>query len=387
MGDQIARPVFYEGQILGAVDLHDTVEYSRGREARHERYLHTWGIASGLELSEKSKQIEVNGNTVDYKEIWLSPGIAIDGYGREVIVPELRRLSENDFDQLNVAIQDKNALYPVLLMGQDRSASTPSFSMGDCAVAAPTREIEDFVITFRGPGEDLDLANQIPPEISAGPGNGTTRAWLILLGYVMWDDSITKFTGFKLTSAGVGRRYAGVLADEVTARGGSLTLRTRVKSESGKPALVLDETGDAELRFGRFDATGVVTPILTVKANGDIITPGIVQSKLTSGRVYVQSGIASDGVVLPLPSGVKSEDVAPGKGTLHVQVSLRINGVPPPTAAGDWAAIPLECSIDDERRVRCQVRWLELSALPNFEDRPGVCDYVLLVAIPATDGG
>ena len=76
MSDQIARPVFYEGQILGAVDLQAAVEYSRGQEARHERYLHTWGIASGLELSPKAKQVEVNNNTIDYQEIWLSPGLA-----------------------------------------------------------------------------------------------------------------------------------------------------------------------------------------------------------------------------------------------------------------------------------------------------------------------
>src|SRR5687768_17330815 len=122
MSDQIARPVFFEGQILGAIDLQDTVEYSRGREARHERYLHTWGIASGLELSAKPKQIEVNNATIDYQEIWLSPGLAIDGRGREILVPESRRLSEDDFDQLNVAITDPTALYPVLLIGRDKTA-------------------------------------------------------------------------------------------------------------------------------------------------------------------------------------------------------------------------------------------------------------------------
>jgi len=387
MSDQIVRPVFFEGQILGAIDLQDTVEYSRGQEARHERYLHTWGIASGLELSAKPKQIEVNNNTIDYQEIWLSPGLAIDGRGREILVPEAHRLSENDFDQLNVAITDTTALYPVLLIGRDKTAPASAFSMGDCTAAEPTRQVEDYEITFRGPGEDLDLGNQTLPDIAAGPGNGIATGWMVLLGYVRWDNNIKKFTGFELTSVGVGRRYAGVLADEVAARGGSLLLRTRPKNESGKPAVLLDETDGGELKFGALNAAGVVVPVLTVKANGDIITPGSIQSKSTSGSVYVQSGIASDGVVLPLPTGVKPEDVGPGKGTLHIQVSLRTNGVPPPNTADDWAAIPLECSVDADRRVSCRVRWVEVGGVGGFFDRPGVCDYVLLVAIPATAGG
>jgi hypothetical protein len=129
--------------------------------------------------------------------------------------------------------------------------------------------------------------------------------------------------------------------------------------------------------------------VLTVKSNGDIITPGTVQSKSSSGTVYVQSGMATDGVVLPLPSGVKAEDVAPDKGTLHVQVSMRLSSLIPPAApvGADWAPVPLQCSVDSDRRVRCVVRWVQVpAAAPNFVDLPGVCDYVLLVGIPATGG-
>src|SRR5262245_47631178 len=123
MSDQIQRPLFFEGQILGALDLEAALEYARGQDARHERYLHTWGIASGLKLSPTPKQLELPGGvTVDYVEVLLSPGVAVDGHGREIVVPEERRLSEDDFDQLNVAINDPAALYPVLLIGRDRPA-------------------------------------------------------------------------------------------------------------------------------------------------------------------------------------------------------------------------------------------------------------------------
>ena len=45
------RPAFFEGQILAAADLTSAVDYGRGQAARHERYLHDWGIAEGLELT------------------------------------------------------------------------------------------------------------------------------------------------------------------------------------------------------------------------------------------------------------------------------------------------------------------------------------------------
>jgi hypothetical protein len=50
MSDRVARPSFYEGQVLRAADLALGLDYARGQAARHDRYLHTPGIATGLEL-------------------------------------------------------------------------------------------------------------------------------------------------------------------------------------------------------------------------------------------------------------------------------------------------------------------------------------------------
>lgn len=384
MSDQIQRPVFYEGQILGALDLEATVEYARGQEARHERYLHTWGIASGLQLTAKPKQLE---SGEDYAEITVSPGLAIDGRGREIIVGEAKRLSEDEFDQLNVAINDTTALYPVLLVGNDTVAPAAPFSVGDCAAAEPNRKIENYEITFRGPGESLDLGSQTVPDISSGPGIGdASESWLVLLGFVRWNKVIKKFTGVELTSDGVGRRYAGVLADEVAARGGSLLLRTQPKNESGKPALLLDETDGGELKFGLLNAAGVVTPVLTVNAKGDVKAEGTISGALSSGSVYVQSGVATDGVILPLPPGVAPDQVGPGKATVHIQVTPRLAGLTAPTGNASVVSA-LECRVDNDRRLRCLVSWIELAAPNLVTDLPGSCDYTIMVAVPAATGG
>jgi hypothetical protein len=390
MSDQIQRPVFYEGQILGALDLEATVDYSRGQEARHERYLHTWGIAAGLDLKKKPKQIETSAGTVDYVEVVLSPGVAIDGRGREIVVAEEKRLVEDDFVQLNVAINDKTALYPVLLIGRDTTAPASAFNIGDCAAAQPTRKVEDYEITFRSPGEDLELNTQTVPEISEGPGSSNAaNVWMVLLGFVRWDKDLKKFTDIATTAPGVARRYAGVLADEVAARGGSLLLRTQPKSVSGKPALLLDETGDGELKFGLLNAAGAVTPLLTVTSKGDLTAVGTISGAAASGNVYIQSGVAMDGVVLPLPRGVAEEQVGPGKAVAHIYVNLRPTGMPPPDLTTTWIALPQECEVDANRRVRCLVNWFGIAGplVGTPAVRAGQCDYFIVVSVPAAEKG
>jgi hypothetical protein len=95
MADPIARPTFYEGEILPAADLVGSVDYARNQLARHDRYLHRWGIATGLVL-QGTKKATVNGTA--YVAVTLVAGIAIDGYGREIVVPADAQLSPADLE-------------------------------------------------------------------------------------------------------------------------------------------------------------------------------------------------------------------------------------------------------------------------------------------------
>ena len=95
----LERPAFFEGQVLAAADLTSAVEYGRAETARHDRYLHDWGIADGLELTSVAK----TDTAGKYVEVTLQPGMAIDGTGREIVVPAPVRLSETDFAQVNGA--------------------------------------------------------------------------------------------------------------------------------------------------------------------------------------------------------------------------------------------------------------------------------------------
>src|SRR5438128_2456009 len=72
----IERPVFEEGQILGADDLRLMLDYGRDQQARHSRCAHLWGIAEGLEVK------AVDGN------LEVAPGLAIDSSGAAIVLTD-----------------------------------------------------------------------------------------------------------------------------------------------------------------------------------------------------------------------------------------------------------------------------------------------------------
>ena len=109
--------------ILAGGDLNAAVDHARGQAARHERYLHIWGIAEGLELKGVDKKTATG---VAYKEITVTAGIAMDASGREVLLPTDARLPDEAFEQSNVWVgqpADGTAWYPAYVMGRDERAS------------------------------------------------------------------------------------------------------------------------------------------------------------------------------------------------------------------------------------------------------------------------
>ena len=70
---------YYERQFLGVRDFQDEQAYHNTKRRRHNLGHHTWGIVTGLDLIEQP--VEGGGDGVD---VYLQPGMAIDGYGREI---------------------------------------------------------------------------------------------------------------------------------------------------------------------------------------------------------------------------------------------------------------------------------------------------------------
>src|SRR5712691_1287437 len=78
--DDIERLHYYQRQYLGALDFEAQQTYHREMRRRLNLAHHTWGIVAGLELKETQKP---GTKAVD---IYITPGMAIDGYGREIVL-------------------------------------------------------------------------------------------------------------------------------------------------------------------------------------------------------------------------------------------------------------------------------------------------------------
>lgn len=381
-GDALHRPTFYEGQIVAAADLNQVVDNARTALARHERYLHLWGIADGLNLSAEARQTSAGDS---YQEVSLQPGLAVDGRGRHLVLSAAERLSEDKFDQLNLAINDPQAYYPVFLTGRDEAASVAASPLLACQDGGSSRVQEVIDITFGRVEDAADPNNQPVGGVADGPGDGLTGGspWRVLVGFVQWDASIKRFSAVTAEHDGIGPQYAGVRADEVVAQGGRLSLRSTEKGENGTPVMEIDQAGDGELRFGPQNSSGAVVPVFTINSKGDVHAEGKITGALAGGAQF-QSGAAYDGMLLPLPAGIDPQRVSDGEVTIQATVTPRY-GTPalPALPAGErWLMRPIECRVV-ERRVYCRVRWESTDGSGGSPiELPGVCDYSLMAFAP-----
>src|SRR5690348_10880694 len=79
--DEILRLHYYQRQYLGAADLEDQQSYMRDMRRRHNVGQHTWGIVAGLMMVEEP--VAGDPTAVD---VYIQPGMAVDGFGREIFV-------------------------------------------------------------------------------------------------------------------------------------------------------------------------------------------------------------------------------------------------------------------------------------------------------------
>lgn len=77
----LKRVRFFAGQLLSIHDFQTEQEYWLEKQRRHNRAVHGYGVVSGLNVSVADNAISV------------SPGMAFDRWGNELVVPQCLRLS------------------------------------------------------------------------------------------------------------------------------------------------------------------------------------------------------------------------------------------------------------------------------------------------------
>lgn len=230
---EVARPTYAEGQFLSAADFVAEQEYHRRALERHETGQHTWGVVVGFDLVEVPEPADAG-----LVDVFLTPGLAVDGYGRQLV-----SFSRVQVDPaLFAAFTDASARSVWLQYAETDAAPTPD-GYADCSAATPTRVVETFrlVIDPVDPTTDVvvDGVVALPPPASGAsipvdtsvpyqepPVEPPLARWLIPIGWLFWDGGVRRFrpAGAYLTRD---RRFVGAVASEVLAPGGTLRVAPR----------------------------------------------------------------------------------------------------------------------------------------------------------------
>lgn len=225
--NSIERPQYYQGQYLGAEDFTAEQSYHRDMRRRHNLGPHAWGIVIGLQLVLEDQEAGSG------KDVFIEPGLAIDGYGREIIALRRHKLDPAAFLSFTV---DNH--YQVWIAYDEEGSSRPAWGYGGCddqfdrvlesfRVLVQPSEPEDYTVVVDG--ETLEKGDPpLPPDLSVPYQElpqGEDGRWLLRLGSVRWNGS-----GFVDTVAGKlseGRLYHGAVAARLLAPAGALRIHDR----------------------------------------------------------------------------------------------------------------------------------------------------------------
>src|SRR5262245_8467676 len=376
--NQTDRPRFYEQQYLGSADLDAVVDYERIARARHDLGAHSWGIAAGLQLIEKTTKSGV--------DVYVQPGYAWDGFGRPLVVLAPYKIPSELFKNIAFAagVDDGSPaghLVDVWLAFTATPRGGPAFGFEACSVDEQyARVFESFQLVIGDKPGHSDRhapvtvgvytvdAEQMPKKLGAAtdpplvdesipyqtwPDNWDKALWLIPLGSVRWlppqnplgAGNFVARDANDIATSDHKRRYIGVVTETVDAARGFVRVRSRDaaayaptiwNTDSERNLLWVEGSlrveGDAKLLAGQL--------ILRDAANGDSGRPLAILRRATNAVVpvgsdlWAQIGSSETGanrfVVGPVtgitPADFKEKLVVKDDGKVGI-------GVPNPTAA------------------------------------------------------
>jgi len=224
--DEIKRLRYYEKQYLRTQDFQDEQAYHIEMRRRHSIAHHSWGIVIGLEI----KQDPIS-------KIWaVQPGIAVDGYGREIVVFEPEELNLVAIANQLLG-QSVPALLNIWIAYTIEPTNRPAAGYENCNGKDEfTRIQESFQLVYR---KDLvfDDTKKVPQAFQDLPDDPRQAPWYIYLGTITWNKDPANPVQNIVTAAvpvdpvnQKGRRYVGAVAEEVIAPNNQLLLRGRNKS-------------------------------------------------------------------------------------------------------------------------------------------------------------
>ena len=86
--EPLSRPAHQPGMMLGVEAVRAEQSYNRRRLNRHQYWLHGTGTVVGLAVSLSSPEEDPDDTKDQALKLIINPGIALDGFGREIVLNE-----------------------------------------------------------------------------------------------------------------------------------------------------------------------------------------------------------------------------------------------------------------------------------------------------------
>lgn len=321
MIEELERIRYRQGQVLSARDLQDDQEFAALLRWMHTRYLHgTWGIAAGLDVT-ISQTDEVAR---------VSPGIATDGYGREIVLSEAVEIPLPDLEMLearDLAVRYKDrAEFPS--RAEVQGVCLPDES-GDQGQAVFTGLRERPVFLWRRPGT-VRLGEEVPL-------GRVRRIPFMIASMVVLDKNV--------------RRYATALARPKIGHGLALV----------DPASMRPWT----------ETVGQANPVLVgLQAEVDTSAAGFGRTPCYIHRAQLQYQLRQGQFTIPVPGFDSLADAQPGRFTFRIMLAALFTTLSsgPGAAPGFMAAASLfavqPAAAQAQVTIRVAIHWLGIESDP-----------------------
>ena len=287
------RVNYFERQFIRLAELRDEQAYHQQLHRRHNLAHHTWGIVTGLDLVTRPDG-----------QIGLTPGLAVDGYGRELLLLDYRVVGRPDFDRFATSRLDLWLEYQ-LDLADDRLAPV------ECGATDPRRkyratELAQLVFTRGGARPDPLHPPGVPAEAFEPPALATPddprQRWPVYLGRVVMAlpaSGPPTFTTDTADRVHVGLRGA-VIDHPGNAGRIEIGHRPRVEETRSIGAATVTYGADDHRDFAVFvppaEGPGAqpLEPILAIEPDGTQIL----------GNTVVHGNVVLDGTALQFPEAI-----------------------------------------------------------------------------------
>lgn len=206
MANNIERLNYYEREYLRSFDFIAEQNYHIEMRRRLNLALHLWGIVEGLDV----KKGEVVPGAPD--QFHITPGMAIDAFGREIFLFAPYILSEDDVTRNRITLPGR---YSVFIAYSTELATPPAAGFRVCDIADQyTRRHESYEIIISNELDDLvdPKKAKVPAVTDELSDDPSKKPWPVRLGSVDIDASLA------ITNAwSKNRTYIGIRAQRIVA--------------------------------------------------------------------------------------------------------------------------------------------------------------------------